>query len=259
MKNLDNEKKIAVLIDADNAQHSKLSLILDELSSHGHVITKRAYGDWSSPYLKNWKVILNELAVQPVQQFAYTVGKNSTDTSLIIDAMDLLYSNKFDAFAIVSSDSDFTKLAARLRESEIFVFGFGESKTPISFKKACDNFTHTEILGCHETLKQAEIERGHTLPELIPVLRKAWSQYKDDEGWANVASIGHLLKRQMPDYDPRNYGVTKTPELIAKLDNSFEMTKFQGKGTVKIVAYRPIAKTDEVLSTAEQEPEVMLV
>ena len=140
MKDLDDHKKIAVLIDADNAQHSKLKPIIDELSSHGHIVVKRAYGDWSSEYLKNWKTALNELAIQPIQQFAYTTGKNSTDASMIIDAMDLLYSNKFDAFALVSSDSDFTKLASRLRESEILVFGVGERKTPISFRNACDNF-----------------------------------------------------------------------------------------------------------------------
>ncbi|HGS4217922.1 TPA: NYN domain-containing protein, partial [Klebsiella pneumoniae] len=131
MKDLDDHKKIAVLIDADNAQYSKVKAILNEISAHGHIVIKRAYGDWSSEYLKNWKGFLNELAIQPIQQFAYTTGKNSTDASMIIDAMDLLYSNKFDAFALVSSDSDFTKLASRLRESEIFVFGVGENKTPI--------------------------------------------------------------------------------------------------------------------------------
>lgn len=126
MKNISEEKRIVVLIDADNAQQSKLELILAELSTHGHIIVKRAYGDWSSSYLKNWKESLNELAIQPIQQFAYTTGKNSTDASMIIDAMDLLYTQKFDAFALVSSDSDFTKLASRLKESEIYVFGFGE-------------------------------------------------------------------------------------------------------------------------------------
>ena len=134
MKDLEQHKKIAVLIDADNAQLTKLPLIIEELSSHGHVVVKRAYGDWSIDSLKNWKTVLNELAIQPIQQFAYTKGKNATDASMIIDAMDLLYSSKFDAFALVSSDSDFTKLASRLRESEIYVFGFGEKKTPVSFR-----------------------------------------------------------------------------------------------------------------------------
>jgi len=144
MKNGSEEKRIVVLIDADNAQQSKLEPILAELSTHGRIIVKRAYGDWSSSYLKNWKERLNELAIQPIQQFAYTTGKNSTDASMIIDAMDLLYTQKFDAFALVSSDSDFTKLASRLKESEIYVFGFGEHKTPLSFRNACDDFIFTE-------------------------------------------------------------------------------------------------------------------
>ena len=143
MKDLEQHKKIAVLIDADNAQLTKLPLIIEELSSHGHVVVKRAYGDWSIDSLKNWKTVLNELAIQPIQQFAYTKGKNATDASMIIDAMDLLYSSKFDAFALVSSDSDFTKLASRLRESEIYVFGFGEKMTPVSFRSACDDFLFT--------------------------------------------------------------------------------------------------------------------
>ena len=245
MKDLDDHKKIAVLIDADNAQHSKIKLIIDELSSHGHIAVKRAYGDWSSEYLKNWKTTLNELAVQPIQQFAYTTGKNSTDASMIIDAMDLLYSNKFDAFALVSSDSDFTKLASRLRESEIFVFGVGEKKTPISFRNACDNFILTEILNnsSQESTTEESPSTAEDVELLIPVLKKAWEQYKDDDGWANLAPVGSLLKRQMPDYDPRNYGASKTPEILSKLSDHFEMTKYKGKGTVIIAAFRPIQKT----------------
>ncbi|UTW04240.1 NYN domain-containing protein [Amphritea atlantica] len=248
MKDLDDHKKIAVLIDADNAQYSKVKAILDEISAHGHIVIKRAYGDWSSEYLKNWKQSLNELAIQPIQQFAYTTGKNSTDASMIIDAMDLLYSNKFDAFALVSSDSDFTKLAARLRESEIFVFGVGQKKTPISFRNACDDFIFTENLELEEPTptavrapKQASKDEdvSSDAKELVSVLRKAWEQYQDDEGWANVAAAGSFVKRSKPDFDPRSYGVTKLPEIIASLSNEFEMTKFKGKGVVNIVAYRP--------------------
>lgn len=243
MKDLDEHKKIAVLIDADNAQYSKVKAILDEISAHGHVVIKRAYGDWSSDYLKNWKQALNELAIQPIQQFAYTTGKNATDASMIIDAMDLLYSKKFDAFALVSSDSDFTKLASRLREAEIFVFGVGEKKTPISFRNACDDFIFTENLGSDgaDAISQ-EINTKKAVEgasELVPVLRKAWEQYQDDNGWANVASAGSFVKRSKPDFDPRTYGVTKLPEVIALLDNEFEMTKYKGKGIVNIVAYRP--------------------
>ncbi|WP_020585437.1 NYN domain-containing protein [Desulfobacter curvatus] len=251
MKDLDDHKKIAVLIDADNAQHTKMKAILDEISAHGHVLIKRAYGDWSTEHLKNWKRSLNELAIQPVQQFAYTTGKNSTDASMIIDAMDLLYSKKFDAFALVSSDSDFTKLASRLRESEIFVFGVGEMKTPISFRNACDDFIFTENLELEEiddstkdNIKKSKHDSSQKNKEnptkLIPLLKKAWEQYQDDNGWANVSSAGSLIKRSNPDFDPRTYGATKLPEIIENsLKNYFKTTKFKGKGTVNIVAYKP--------------------
>lgn len=244
MKDLDEHKKIAVLIDADNAQCSKMNSILDEVSAHGHVVIKRAYGDWSSEYLKNWKSTLNELAIQPVQQFSYTTGKNSTDASMIIDAMDLLFSKKYDAFALISSDSDFTKLASRLRESEIFVFGFGEKKTPVSFRNACDDFVYTENLGGEAAIEpkvsMSVMKNAHADPkDLVSVLTKAWEQYQDDGGWANVAAAGSFVKRAAPDFDPRTYGATKFPDIIRILSNDFEMTKFKGKGSVNIVAYRP--------------------
>lgn len=244
MKDLDDHKKIAVLIDADNTQYSKLHSILDEISAHGHMVIKRAYGDWSSDYLKNWKGVLNELAIQPVQQFAYTQGKNATDAYLIIDAMDLLYSDKFDAFAIVSSDSDFTKLASRLREAEIFVFGVGKNTTPIAFRNACDDFIFTENLGVDEPVETAEdnsklkIEKN-SMAQLVTLFRKAWEKKQDDSGWANVSAVGSFLKRAKPDFDPRTYGVSKVPEVIALLTSDFEMTKYKGKGTVNIIAYRP--------------------
>ncbi|EGQ8136971.1 NYN domain-containing protein [Vibrio parahaemolyticus] len=243
MKDLDDHKKIAVLIDADNTQYSKLHLILDEISAHGHMVIKRAYGDWSSEYLKNWKGILNELAIQPIQQFAYTQGKNATDAYLIIDAMDLLYSGKFDAFVIVSSDSDFTKLASRLRESEIFVFGVGKNTTPVAFRNACDDFIFTENLGSEDadTPQTDKAEKGNQskVQQLVPVLRKAWERFQDDTGWANVSPVGGFVKRAKPDFDPRSYGVSKLPEVIALLKKDFEMTKYKGKGTVNIIAYRP--------------------
>ncbi|MFE8072584.1 NYN domain-containing protein [Marinobacteraceae bacterium S3BR75-40.1] len=244
MKDLDEHKKIAVLIDADNAQYSKMKLILDEISAHGHILIKRAYGDWSSENLKNWKTSLNELAIQPIQQFAYTTGKNSTDASMIIDAMDLLYSKKYDAFALVSSDSDFTKLASRLRESEVFVFGVGEKKTPISFRNACDDFVYTENLGKAPSPEEKDSgktsNKGAADPrELVAVLSKAWEQYQDEDGWANVAPAGSFVKRAAPDFDPRTYGATKLPEIIRMLSNDFEITKFKGKGTGHIVAFRP--------------------
>lgn len=243
MKDLDDHKKIAVLIDADNAQYCKIKTIMDEISAHGHVVIKRAYGDWSSEYLKNWKVSLNELAIQPIQQFAYTTGKNSTDASLIIDAMDLLYSEKFDAFALVSSDSDFTKLASRLRESEILVFGVGEKKTPIAFRNACDDFIFTENLDSDIASPKKEkspttIKSEKSTAPLIPLLNKAWKNFQDDDGWANVSAAGSFVKRSNPDFDPRTYGVSKFTEIIASLDKSFEMKQYKGKGSANIVAYR---------------------
>jgi len=230
MKNLDEHKKIAVLIDADNAQYSKIRHVIDELSAHGHIVVKRAYGDWSSENLKNWKQVLNELSVQPIQQFAYTTGKNSTDASMIIDAMDLLYSDKYDAFALVSSDSDFTKLASRLRESEIFVFGVGEKKTPIAFRNACDDFILTENLGVSvsEAPPAPEALSSAEKKELVSLFTKAWDQYKDEEGWANIAPAGNFVKRLKPDFDPRTYGGKKLTDIIEKLGKSFELKKEGG-------------------------------
>ena len=249
MKDISEQKRIVVLIDADNAQQSKLELILAELSTHGHIIVKRAYGDWSSSYLKNWKESLNELAVQPIQQFAYTTGKNSTDASMIIDAMDLLYTQKFDAFALVSSDSDFTKLASRLKESEIYVFGFGEHKTPISFRNACDDFIFTENLKSNNDLVEQEFEEKSTkeskedlLKELAKILHVGFEKTQDDEGWASVSAAGQYIKRQYPDFDPRTYGSSKITSLLGKLKENFEMKRYPGKGTTTIVDYRPIVK-----------------
>ena len=257
MKDLDDHKKIAVLIDADNAQYTKVKAILDEISAHGHIVVKRAYGDWSSDYLKNWRQYLNELAIQPVQQFAYTTGKNSTDASMIIDAMDLLYSNKFDAFALVSSDSDFTKLASRLRESEIFVFGVGQKKTPISFRNACDDFIFTENLTVEDTEQTTTLQTQETTEkqekepilasekepilalELVPLLTRAWEQFQDDEGWASVSPAGSFLKRSKPDFDPRSYGATKFSDLLQQLAEQFEVNRSQGKGSTVIIRYRP--------------------
>lgn len=246
MKDLDDHKKIAVLIDADNAQHSRLKAILEELNAHGHIVVKRAYGDWSTEYLKNWKIVLNELAIQPIQQFSYTTGKNAADASMIIDAMDLLYSKRFDAFALVSSDSDFTKLAARLRESEIFVFGFGEKKTPVSFRNACDDFTFTEVLGVEEesTPEQPQSKSNGKHRKLVQLFIRAWEQYQDDSGWATLGVAGSFAKRSNPDFDPRNYGFSNLSSLMKELHQYFELKLTSGKASSKhtIVMYRPTIK-----------------
>jgi len=219
MKDIDTAKKIAVLIDAENASLKVLDAVLTELSKHGHVIVKRAYGDWSSKHLTNWPKPLNDLAITPVQQFSYTQGKNSSDAAMIIDAMDLLYSNTYDAFALVTSDSDFTKLASRLKEAQIYVFGVGDKKTPAAFRNACDDFILTEVLKKPDEDKadekkttkktvtkkttQQKLKQDTTL---VNILRSAVEEYADDEGWALLSTCGSLIKRQYPDFDPRSYG-----------------------------------------------------
>jgi len=256
MKDLDDQKKIAVLIDADNASYNKLKKILDEISTHGHIVTKRAYGDWSSGNLKNWKNGLNEYAIQPIQQFAYTTGKNSTDAAMIIDAMDLLYTDKYDAFVLVSSDSDFTKIASRLRESEIFVFGVGESKTPISFRNACDDFILVEnlekdIATAQEPIveeeattiavvsdEHAEVSLTPSMDDVLVLIDNASDKYSDADGWTNVSSAGQYIKRLRPDFDPRTYGYTKLPQLISSFPKIYEIKRYSGKGTVTIIAYK---------------------
>ncbi|MDX1302776.1 NYN domain-containing protein [Photobacterium sp.] len=251
MKDINEHKKIAVLIDADNAQMSKLKLIIEEISAHGHIVVKRAYGDWSSSQLKNWRQSLNELVIQPIQQFAYITGKNSTDTAMVIDTMDLLYTEKFDAFALISSDSDFTKLASRLRESEKYVFGVGvgvgvgEKKTPISFRNACDDFIYTENLNeillesadkPKKRVDNSQDKSGEN--EIILLLDKAWKKHQDEDGWANVSSAGSFIKRTKPDFYPKNYNVNKLPEIIERLSEHFKMKKYKGKGSVHIIAYQ---------------------
>lgn len=247
MKNLDTEKKIAVLIDAENAQYSVLGAVLSELSKHGHIVIKKAYGDWSSTHLKNWKQPLNELAINPVQQFSYTQGKNSSDAAMIIDAMDLLYSNKFDAFALISSDSDFTKLASRLKESQIYVFGVGEQKTPVAFRNACDDFIYTEVLRTLEideespdsgsapepsTAKRRSRQELASDSRLVKILRNAINEYADDDGWASLGQCGQLIKRQYPDFDSRTYGYPTLTKLIGAVE-LFEIDKRQQAGNKK--------------------------
>jgi hypothetical protein len=260
----DGSKKIVVLIDADNAQVGKLSAVMAEIATHGHIIVKKAYGDWSSPVLKSWKEELNFLAIQPVQQFSYTTGKNSTDIMMVIDAMDLLYAEKYDAFVLVSSDSDFTALASRLRSSEIYVYGIGEKKTPRAFRNACDNFIFTENLvvldneldsgepaaeqaapANHDdrrlnadTREKKTIEAANQIHNIISLLNIACETYGDEDGWTNVSSAGTYIKRSMPDFDAKNFGFSKLPELIASLADFYEMKKYKGKGTVNIIAYR---------------------
>jgi uncharacterized LabA/DUF88 family protein len=222
----DNTIRLAVLIDADNAQPRIAEGLLAEIAKYGTAHVKRAYGDWTSTRLKGWKEHLLTQSIQPIQQFAYTTGKNATDAAMVIDAMDLLYSGRFDGFCIVSSDSDFTRLAARIRESGLIVYGFGDRKTPKPFVAACDKFVYIENLipaqskaePADETLKPAPPARAAQLKadtSLVSQLRNAVEAASDDEGWAPLAAVGSIITKQSPDFDSRNYGYAKLSDLFA--------------------------------------------
>jgi uncharacterized LabA/DUF88 family protein len=212
-------QKLAVLIDADNAQPSIVEQLLAEIAKYGTANVKRIYGDWTGFRLKGWKEVLLLHSIQPIQQFSYTTGKNATDSAMIIDAMDLLYTNKFDGFCIVSSDSDFTKLASRIRESGLVVYGFGEKKTPEAFVSACDKFIYTEVLMPKEddsqSIKPKSTNELKQDTKLVSLLRNAVEASSDDSGWAHLAPVGSNIAKQAPDFDPRNYGYKKLRELVA--------------------------------------------
>jgi uncharacterized LabA/DUF88 family protein len=244
----DNAARLAVLIDADNAQPSITEGLLAEIAKYGTAHVKRAYGDWTRTNLKGWKEQLLAQSIQPIQQFAYTRGKNATDAAMVIDAMDLLYSGRFDGFCLVSSDSDFTRLAARLRESGLTVYGFGERKTPKPFVAACDKFIYTENLafavadeadetdeaeGIREAVlsgpagpaggdaagagrrdSRASAARLKSDTSLVTLLRNAAEAASDDDGWAMLSAVGAIITKQRPDFDSRSYGYAKLSDLI---------------------------------------------
>jgi uncharacterized LabA/DUF88 family protein len=226
----ESSQKLAVLIDADNAQPSVAEPLLAEIAKYGTANVKRAYGDWTGPHLKGWKEVLLVQSIQPIQQFCYTVGKNATDAAMIIDAMDLLYTNAFDGFCIVSSDSDFTKLASRIRESGLVVYGFGEKKTPEPFVSACDKFIYTEVLRTKEDESQSIIRKSSKElrqdTKLVNLLRNAVEASSDDSGWAHLATVGSNVANQSPDFDPRNYGYKKLGEMV-KAIKLFEIEERQ--------------------------------
>jgi uncharacterized LabA/DUF88 family protein len=222
----ENAAKLAVLIDADNTQPAIIEGLLAEVAKYGTAHVKRAYGDWTGTSLRGWKDQLLAQSIQPIQQFAYTTGKNATDAALVIDAMDLLYSGRFDGFCIVSSDSDFTRLAARIRESGFAVYGFGERKTPKPFVAACDKFIYIENLTYGQSatalsgaaVKPASRTSAAKLKAdtaLVNQLRNAVQAFSDDDGWASLANVGHIITKQRPDFDSRNYGYAKLSDLVA--------------------------------------------
>jgi uncharacterized LabA/DUF88 family protein len=221
----ENAARLAVLIDADNAQPSIIEGLLAEVAKYGTAHVKRAYGDWTGSSLRGWKEQLLAQSIQPIQQFAYTRGKNATDAAMVIDAMDLLYSGRFDGFCIVSSDSDFTRLAARIRESGLTVYGFGERKTPKPFVAACDKFIYIENLTYPESAATPADELAQPAPRasaaqlkgdtaLVSLLRNSVEAASDDDGWAPLGSVGQIITNQRPDFDSRTYGYAKLSDLI---------------------------------------------
>jgi len=221
----ENATRLAVLIDADNAPPGITEGLLAEVAKYGTAHVKRAYGDWTGTSLRGWKDHLLAQSIQPIQQFAYTTGKNSTDAAMVINAMDLLYSGRFDGFCIVSSDSDFTRLAARLRESALTVYGFGERKTPKPFVAACDKFIYIENLIHPESAATPAGTELKPTPRtsaaqlkgdaaLVNQLRNAVEAASDDDGWAPLATVGHIITNQRPDFDARNWGYAKLSDLM---------------------------------------------
>ncbi len=273
-------QKIAVVIDADNTQLSKIGDVLREVSARGRIVVKRAYGNWRKESLKNWEPEIKHLAIKAEQQFDYVVGKNATDMALVIDTIELLHSDIYDAFAIVSSDSDYTPLAIKLHESGVYVIGIGERKTPISFRNACDEFLFLEnisavseetqtkpttgtnstpsvtdddyapVLSAEDNKVSAEeaVAEGSDIQEDIDeihgLLRNAYETYQGNDGFANVASVGSFIKRTKPDFDCRTYGYSKLPQLLEAFPEKYEVTRYHGKGTVIIVAYKCLPQGD---------------
>ena len=227
----ENALRLAVLIDADNASRTAMKDVMAEVAVYGTPTIKRIYGDWTSPNMASWKSILLECAITPIQQYGYTTGKNSTDSAMIIDAMDLLYSGNCDGFVLVSSDSDFTRLAVRLREAGMKVYGMGEKKTPKPFIVACDKFVYIESLKASEAAAPAAKSSGkkkaaaHAEPEPEPkpltvqeLIAQSVEDLADEDGYAYLGDVGTLLLKKQPDFDSRNYGFSKLSRFIASLD-----------------------------------------
>ncbi|MFV8367991.1 NYN domain-containing protein [Flavobacterium sp. LB2R40] len=228
------ELKLAVLIDADNVPYSNVKGMMEEIAKFGTPTTKRIYADWTKPNAGGWKSVLLEHAITPIQQYSYTVGKNSSDSAMIIDAMDLLYSDKVDGFCIVSSDSDFTRLAIRLRESGMKVIGIGEQKTPNSFIVACDRFIYIEVLDGaikkklpKRTTTDAKKAPPKSLNKVdlhtIELIESTIEDIADDSGWAFLGDVGNLIVKKKPEFDPRNYGFSKLTPMLKSLTDILEI------------------------------------
>ncbi|BDF66910.1 NYN domain-containing protein [Pseudoflavonifractor phocaeensis] len=221
-----NELRLAVLIDADNAPRTALKEILGECVKYGTPTIKRIYGDWTMNNMDSWKPLLLENAIIPIQQYGYTTGKNSTDSAMIIDAMDVLYSGRVDGFVLVSSDSDFTRLALRLREAGMKVYGIGEKKTPAPFIVACDKFIYVEVIRGKGEEKPEEKEAPAPAPaarkavpqKIVRLIAASIQDVSDEDGWAFMGELGNVLPKKQPDFDPRNYGFDKLTTMVKSID-----------------------------------------
>lgn len=238
------EVRLAVLIDGDNIPSAYVKEMMEEIAKYGNPTIKRIYGDWTKPHLAKWKNVLLENAVTPIQQYGYTQGKNATDSAMIIDAMDILYSQKVDGFCLVSSDSDFTRLATRLREAGMNVIGIGEKKTPDPFIVACDRFIYIEILKnqSKESSKEKETKKNDydkITNKVIKLIASTISDVADDDGWAFLGDVGSLLQKKQPNFDSRNYGYQKLTPMINSIDKfEIESRENQGRGKYKLIYVR---------------------
>lgn len=258
-----SQRRLAVLVDADNASAAIIEGLLEEVARYGVATVKRIYGDWTSQQMNSWKRVLLAQSLQPVQQFAYTTGKNATDSALIIDAMDLLHTGDLDGFCIVSSDSDFTRLASRLRESGKKVYGFGEEKTPEAFVAACDQFIYTDVLrapvaepapapaGAPATVAPAA-PTASKKPKPVPAafITQAIGDVSGDDEWANLGQLGSHLTKLRPNFDPRLFGFPKLSSLLKSLSGLEVKQVSQGNGTATVVRVRPAKATPKATSKA---------
>jgi len=245
--------RLAVLIDADNAQAAVIKGLLAEIARYGEATVKRIYGDFTAPTSASWKKVLQEYAIKPIQQFAYTTGKNATDSTMIIDAMDLLYTRKFDGFCLITSDSDFTGLAVRLREEGLTVLGFGEQKTPTAFRNACHKFIFTEVLRPNIDNGKVEVQPDNfkkSLEQVLPLttntptvkfpkefILTALEQSIDDTGWAQLGTFGSYLIKLQPDFDSRLFGYKKLSDLVKAKNDLFQVEERQAPGGNQKILY----------------------
>lgn len=259
------EYKFAVLIDADNVPHANIKEMLDEISKYGTPTIKRTYGDWANPIVARWKPFLLKNAITPIQQYSYTTGKNATDSAMIIDAMDILHSNKVDGFCLISSDSDFTRLATRIRESGKLVIGMGEKKTPIPFIASCDKFIYIEILRGDEAKLKENNKQSESKPkvemkevDLLNLLNQSIDDWADDDGWAFLGNIGNHILKKYPDFDPRNYHYRKLSTLMESFGDYFTIEKRDAYQPVKLVYVKkkaiPTQMDSEISQTTSTNP-----